>query len=227
MEEPTAAVTYRVAPGPKPGEWSQKSVKRVLEEWKTARPNDFDKVTKSSGFGMAVGFNIYPTGLGQYGYDTGFHFEPDIEDHLIDDITGGDLVEPFYSEWIETLQEVIQEEQEATMFSPKEFATFFAHQRPMRGEKRNADALGITVGTYRGKVGRVKSKLEEARKTLGFEEICPDSDDPDDWGRGSHQAPLSVLHRVDEERLPVTTMGEIDIEGVSLDDFPVDELIKD
>jgi hypothetical protein len=226
MEEQTAAVTYRVAPGAKPGEWHQKSLRRVLKKWKAARPNDFEKITESDGFGMVVGFNIYPTGTGQYGYDTGFHFEPDIESHLIDDVVGGDLAETFYSEWVEALQEVIREEQEATMFSSKEFATFFAHRHPTRGEKQNADALDITVGTYRGKVGRVKSKLEEARKTLGLEEICPESDDADDWKRDTHQAPLSVLHRVDEDRLPVTAVSHIDVDGVSLDDFPVDELIR-
>jgi len=227
MDEEVAAFTHKIAPLQKPGEWHQKGLKRVLTDWEQSRPDDFKTVTESSGFGMVVGFNILPRSLGQYGYDTGLHFEPDLDDHLLEEGEGKELVKPFYSDWVKAIQEVMQEEQERTMFSPKEFATFFAHRHPRQSERENADALGITVGTYRGKVGRVKSKLETARNTLGLADLCPESDDYDDWKRETFEAPFSVIHRIDEDRLPVNAASRIATEGLTIDDVSVETLIRD
>lgn len=226
MEEETAAFVYKIAPQEKPGEWSQKALKHVLSDWESTRPEDFDQIIHSENFGMVVGFNIIPGALGQYGYDTDYHFTPDIEEHLLDEVSGGHLAHEFYSDWTEELQAVIQNAQERTMFSAKEFAVFFAHQHPRRGEKKNADALGVTVGTYRGKVGRVKSKIETAEATLQLSNEYPSDISYEDWKRHTYEHPLSVLHRVGESELPVNAISYVDNDGITIHDLPLDELLK-
>lgn len=227
MDEEVAAFIHKIAPREKPGEWNQKGLKRVLTDWRMSRPDDFETIRETDGFSMVVGFNILPRSLGQYGYDTGLHFEPDFDDHLLEEDESKELVEPFYLDWVEAIQGVIREEQERTLFSPKEFATFFAHRNPKQNERKTADALGIKVGTYRGKVGRVKSKLETARDTLQLANSCPKKDDYKNWKRNTFEAPFSVIHRVDEDRLPVNAASRVAIEGLTIDDLSVETLIRD
>lgn len=227
MDESIAAFTYKIAPPNKAGEWHQRSLKRVLSKWGRDRPNDLETILNSDGFGVAVGVRVFPSNVGQYGYDTGLRFKPDIEKYMLSDIQGGDLVKPFYEDWVRSIQDVIREDQEQTMFSAKEFATFFAHRNPANSEARNADALEISIGTYRGKVGRIKSKLKEANATVRLAGIAPESGKSDAWNQKSYQAPLSVLHRVDESRLPINSISSVTTEGVTVDDLPIDELIKE
>lgn len=227
MDEEVSAFTYNIAPREKPGEWHQRGLKRALKNWEKNREEDFEVILNSDNFGILIGFNIVPSTTGQYGYDTGLHFKPEIEEQLLDEVEAGHLAKSFYEDWIEAIQEVIQEEQEKTMFSPKEYATFFAHRHPNRTERQNADALGVTVGTYRGKVGRVRSKLEKARSTLRLEEACPDSGTFEDWKRHTFEAPLSVIHRVDESRLPVNSISRVAVDGVTLDDLPLEEILRE
>lgn len=225
MDEAVAAFLTKIVPIEKSAKWNQQSVKRTLDDWGQVCPDDFHMVVNPNQFSMAVGFFVFPSSVGQYGYDTGYCFKPDIEEQLVDGLDSGHLVEPFYDDWIENLQQIIQENQEKTSFSAKEYATFYAHRNPSWHEARSSDALGISVGTYRGKVGRVKSKLEEARSTLQLEEELPDSNSDKDWSGGSYGAPFSVLLRVEESRLPINSVWSVKGEGTTLEDLPVDELL--
>ncbi len=236
MDEETAAFIYKIAPRDKPSEWTQRALKRVLTNWKQTRPDDFQTIIESKGFGYIVGFEVVPNDIGQYGYDTDFRFSPDAQtrqhlssnyDRQLDQEEGGDLVEAFYTQWINELHEVISDEQEQTMFSAKEFATFFAHRHPNRGERRNADALDIAVGTYRGKVGRIKSKLDTARNTLQLDESYPQQEDYEDWKRETYHCPISVLHRVDTDRLPVDARERYIGDKRVTDEFPVEDLTRE
>lgn len=227
MDEETAAFCQKIAPKDKRAEWHQRGVKRVLLDWKVNRPDDFDLIVDGTGFGMLVGYNIYPSEIGQYGYDTGFHFSADIETEFVDDVPGGHLAEEFYTEWVSAIQTVIEEEQQQSIFSPKEFATFFGYRHPRQSEQQNADALRITVGTFRGKVGRVKSKIETVQQTQSLLDATPVDVTGKEWSLGSYNAPFSVIDRVDEERLPLDTVDRVATKGISIDDLPVDELIID
>lgn len=227
MEEYIAALAWNTAPGEKSSKWHQQSMKRVLSRWEQERQNDLELVLDSQGFNLAVGYYTFPTDVGEYGYDTHLEFRQDTEEHLLDEIEAGHLVEPFYEDWIETLQEVIQEDQEDTLFSPKEYATFLIHRHPAWHEARAADALDISIGTYRGKVGRVKSKLETARSTVELDEFCSKEKKPEFWEANTHEAALSVIHRVNESRLPVDSITHVSTEGVTLDDLPLDDLLRE
>jgi hypothetical protein len=227
MEESVAACIYKIAPREKPSKWSQQALKRVLNNWQRTRRSDFESILESPHFDWIVGFHITPSELGQYGYDTGLHFVQDSTPELPDDIETEHLVEPFFDEWIDQIQQVIKEDQEQTMFSPKEYAVFLANRHPMWNEHRMADALEITVGTYRGKVGRVKDKLEVARNTVELSDELPDDSSVDSWARGSHSCPLRVLYRVDESRLPVSAPWGIEGSDLTLEDLPLDRIIRD
>lgn len=230
MDEEVAAFIVDVAPGDKRAEWNQKGLRRTLKNWEQTRPADYNTVRKSTNFGIVVGFQIAPlrNERGQYGYDTGFHFESDIEEDHLSDVEGGHLAHDFYDDWVEAIQGVIEEEQEQTLFSPKEYATFFAHRHPFRNERRNADGLKITVGTFRGKVGRVKSKLEEARATVGIEESLP-ADSEEEWSGQRYSAHPSVICRVDESDLPIQSVWSLDsrLEEYTLDDLPLDQVLQE
>lgn len=227
MEQETAAFVYKIAPKDLPGKWRQIGIKRTLDQWETERPDEFESVLDSDDFGYIVGFRITRTGVGQYGYDTGFRFVPDIETEYLEEVEWAHLVEPFVQDWVQNICESVHETQERTSFSAKEFAAFIAHRNPFRSETQNADALGISVGTYRGKIGRVKNKLNSAQATLDLNDAVTIGDDPDEWVRESFSAPRSVIHRVDEERLPIRAVSGIQHDDIELDDLPVEKLIQE
>lgn len=83
--------------------------------------------------------------------------------------------------------------------------------------------MGISVGTYRGKLGRVRAKTETPKRTLELDEYLEDEYGAD----GSYKscgAHFSVIERVDEERLPLDTV--MSVEGVDIQDMPVEERIS-
>ena len=49
---------------------------------------------------------------------------------------------------------------------------------------------------------------------------------PEFWRRGSYQAALSVLHRVEESRLPIKSLALAQSEDIDMDNIPLDELLK-
>lgn len=224
MEEEIAAYIHKRAPGEKHGEWHQRGLKRVLSRWKTSESEKYNIAIMNQNFASAVGYRITPTALGQYGYDTEFHFEPNLDPHFLEEVPDAtSLCKEFYDAWVREIQEVIKEDQESSLFTPKELATLYAYHNPKQNEKKAADALDIKVGTYRGKVGRVKEKLSTARASLALDKPAQ-VDSEEEWWRDGYSAPLTVIDRVDEGRLPVDAAH--DIIGADIHEWPVNDLIR-
>lgn len=205
MDEAIAAFIMKHAPSEKNAEWHQRSLKRTAAQVRGESPEWHTVMIENERFGVAIGMPIYPSALGQYGYDTGFEFSPTTQPELIDEFDDAStLCEEVADRWKTNLIDVISNDQEATMFSPKEYAVFIGSRNPKLSEREVADALGIAVGTYRGKVGRVREKVQTARATLDDVEIA---EKEDAWEKTSYSASTSVLSRVDESELPVDAKG--------------------
>ncbi|SEH66545.1 hypothetical protein SAMN05192561_1254 [Halopenitus malekzadehii] len=207
MEETTAAFILKRAPGWKSAEYHQLSMKRTLNRFQEKDYDAYVVANTESEFGMAVGYHLYPEGLGQYGYDTDFKITPDVEPQALENVDDVDEPEEFcrrfFEVWKDELVNVITADQEASLFSTKEYAAYIGRYNPRVREKEAADALGISLGNYRGKVGRAKEKIEKARKTLDLDDTVGGIDSVDEWVGDSWSAPTSVIDRVNEDRLPV------------------------
>jgi len=224
MEESIAAYIKRMAPREKQVEWHQKGLKRTLSKWEREHPDLHEIMVTEKAAGGAVGYTIIASEIGQYGYDTNFYFTTDLDVHLIDDIDGAEeMCEAFYEDWVAAIVELIKEDQSASMFSPKELAVLYASRDEYEGEQEAADALGITVGTYRGKLGRVRDKLSEARTTIRLAENAIGT--PDDDTKTRYAAPLTVIDRVEEERLPVDAI--FGLKDLEITETPVELLLRD
>lgn len=227
MEQEVAAYILRIAPRETQAEWRQQSLKRLLSRWESEQPDGYELATTEKMFGGAVGYHISGTEDGRYGHRAGYTFELNLDPQLLD---GSDrqetLCREFTNEWIEELQSVIEDQQESTFFTPKEMAVLYAHRNPSVTETKAADALGITVGTYRGKIGRVKDKLSKAHATLETEGVAQ-TDSDGDWDDEKYPAPLTVIDRVDEDRLPVQAYTNYPVDGTQLHEAPLEQLIRD
>lgn len=216
MEESIAAYTIDLAPGDKVAEWHQRSLKHVIEEWGETRPDDYEVAVTKTAFGGAVGYYVRAGDVGPNGSRTEIHFAPNLDpEFLEDDFDDPEtLCEDFYEDWVAELQDVIAADQEHSLFTPKEFAAFFAWRHPREKEYEAADALEISVGNYRGKVGSVKEKLVTARSTIELDEIAPESVSREEWWGEQPNAPLTVLDRIDERRLPVDAAQRVQVGNI-------------
>lgn len=222
MEEQTAAFIMKVAPFYKRAEYSQRGVKRVLEHWREADYEKFRIAINNRDLGVAAGFMIAPETTGEYGYDTGLHFTTDSTPDGVDE-EALEIADEFYELWIGYIQDVIEESANQTLFSPKELAVLYGSRHKKYNESRVADNLGISIGTYRGKLGRVREKIETAKQTLELDEYVEDQYGAD----GSYKscgAHFSVIERVDEDRLPLDTVMHVN--GVDIQQMPVEKLIS-
>ncbi|ELZ84406.1 hypothetical protein C453_12706 [Haloferax elongans ATCC BAA-1513] len=226
MESSLAAYIMNIAPGKKRAEWHQKGVHRVLRDWAQTRSEWYEFIVDESPVGVAVGYHTYPSGLGENGYDTGYYFAPDLDPQFIERDDSEELCTHFFNAWMQQIVSIIKEEQESTLFSPKEFATLIAYRNPYQSERKAADALEVSVGTYRGKVGRVKQKLETAKATLSTDSAI-NIESKDDWSGSGYAAALNVIDRVPEDRLPIQSVHSTSSDRIKLDDIPVDDLILD
>lgn len=222
MEEQTAAFIMNVAPFYKRTEYSQRGVKRVLEHWRREDPDKFTVALTNRDLGVAAGFNIRSVKLGQYGYDTELHFAKDKTPDGVDE-EALKIADEFYELWMGYIQDVIEDSADETLFTPKELAVLYGSRHKMYSEKRVADNMGISVGTYRGKLGRVREKIETAKRTLELDDYV-EEDYGSDGSFKSCGAHFSVIERVDEERLPLDTVMRV--EGVDIQRMPVEELIS-
>lgn len=225
MDESTVAYIQKIAPGKMSSEWHQRGLKRLINEWRTTDPGKYELLVSENNMAVAIGYHIYPSGLGQYGFDTGYEFVPDLRPDLEPDVDNIEQIcNEAFERWMDYIQDIIAESQDRSLFTPKELASLYANRNPKQTEKEAADALDITVGTYRGKVGRVKNKLKEAQATLSISGPS-EPDGYDEWSGKSYSAHPSVIDRLDEERLPVNSVHEYI--GHELSDVPVDELVTD
>lgn len=169
MESEIAAVAYKHGPSERQTTWKQQAIGRVLERWEDDRPTDFERVIYEYDTNWLIDIRVRTNGLGEYGWDTGFELSVEIDEELIEQV---DVTDEYleslkrFAAAIETeLLDVIAEEQERSQFSSKEFAALMLYKKEMVNERRAADALGVTVGTYRGKLGRIRDKIEAAKLT--------------------------------------------------------------
>lgn len=202
MDKETAAVIYRFVPGDKQASLHQRGLKWVLSDWQVERYDDFERVLENQEFEIGVGFQVVSKELGANGYDTGYHFQPEINGDFL-----GPELQPiavdFYEDWVRMIRKIIEDDVSGTLFSPKQLAAFYLHRHPKVPESRAADALGVTVGTYRGKVGRVVDKLKQARRTITISESTEPLESLEDWLHDGYEGPLPVIHHLPESRLPV------------------------
>jgi hypothetical protein len=65
---------------------------------------------------------------------------------------------------VENIRGGIREMQDKTMFSPREFVALVLDSE--WDEQSAATLMDVSVGTFRGKKGRISNKLQEAEETL-------------------------------------------------------------
>jgi len=175
MDNETAAVGYDHAPDHYRLLWKQQALGETLDEWHESRHNDFETIVYNRHSPLLIDIKTRPNATGQYGYDTNFELSLEIDQEIVDQITVDDsfldLIAEFATDAQERMVELITTTQEASQFSAKEFAAVMLYQKEMVNEHRAADALGVTTGTYWGKVGRIKDKIEAAKLTA---RLCSD-----------------------------------------------------
>lgn len=170
-DEETAAVVDR-SPFDQRLIWNQKALQKALLEWKETREDEFELLWESDEFDwMIVGWQTRHGHLGTHGTNEEYTFEPDVSDQYLDDEQLEELAYEFAETWITCLQDTVREHQQQTALSPKEFVTLVIMENPSCGEAHVADALGVSTGTVRGKLGRVREKLDEADATAELAEI--------------------------------------------------------
>lgn len=202
MSNELLAAAYEVAPEALCMKWRQQALWRAIQTDATGSSgltgSDIEEI---KGY---VGIVCSPNEVGQYGYDAAHRLETNIDLELIRDTTiDADDALTFNEMWVNQLRDVIQEEQERSVFSPKEFVTYLSGKNPHHSERMIADALGVTVGTIRGKRGRIDDKLSKAALTMKLDaqiEQLPSEKAVD------FQYHPAVLATVDEADLPITSV---------------------
>lgn len=176
MDEETAAVSFKYASRPFRTAWSEAALSDALDHLEHTNPSSYDELMSApEAYGMAVELNVHPSGLGENGYDTGLHFKPTVDDHVIeeaDEDLNEEVCEKLASLWAEEIVARISESMEATSLSAKEFATAMTMGDDYCSEAEAADALGITIGTYRGKKGRIEDKHKACEETRIYRRLA-------------------------------------------------------
>lgn len=222
MDESVAAYIADIAPGEKSGEWHQRSFGRALAEWATTDVRV--QLIYEPVLGGAVGYHIWSESDGVNGYPAEHYFAPNLDPHFLDGLDYVDdpesHCESLYEIWMEHLQGVIQEDVDASLFTPKEMGVFYAHRHPRETERMAADGLGLSVGNYRGKVARVKEKLERARATIELADLA-EADTQREWTGNGYEAPPEVMYELPESKFPVNATHPPD----NIDDYPTEGLV--
>lgn len=168
--------------------WQQRAMSNVLERWETERSADFERILYNKDSGWLIEFWPQSNGLGQYGWDSNFTLEVRLDYDLLEQTDNTDeyarALEDYCDAVEDELCEVVGEVQSQTLFSEKEFVAFLLYQRDTVDEQRAADALEVTVGTYRGKLGRIREKIDSATATIDLmgNDVVERDDDRDRAG---------------------------------------------
>jgi hypothetical protein len=203
LTDELAAAAYELAPRGLSMKWFQQGLQQTTHEWQAVRGADWDAVALAEIEGF-IGVHATPTAVGQYGHDSDYKLVADVDTQAIKEATGEvDLATAFTEEWVAAVRGVIRETQRASEYTPKEFVTCVGLADPHESESTVADALSVTVGTVRGKRGRIEEKHKRARATVALN---------DDLGRltnidaDSIQSISTALMHVDSDALPVTVV---------------------
>lgn len=169
------AATYYHAPNPLAAKWNQTALKHVRDRWKDQRPAEY-KALLAASEGERYPFlfididNMWEKD-GPNGYPTDFYLRFKIDEEFInldvfEERGVENLAEAFASDWVEEIVSVIESECPASL-SMREYLVYTAYRTTP--ELKVADAFGVSVGTVRGTVGRVRKKVEKARTLLDYE----------------------------------------------------------
>jgi len=170
MDSELVAVALTYAPSEQNAIWKHEAMNNVLERWEADRPDAFERVFYCHDTGYLIEIKPRCTDLGQYGWDTDYVLEVGVDESLLESIETTAEYRQALRDYADALEDelcaVVSETQERSQFSPKEFVAFLLYQRGEIGERQAADALGIAVGTYRGKLGRIRNKIDAAWLTM-------------------------------------------------------------
>jgi hypothetical protein len=172
MNGTTAAVAVHFAPPHLRAAWSDTALTRAEREFMNNRGAEWEHINQyNNDFGMAVEWATDSDSRGQYGYDTEFKIVGSIDKSVLEQVEIKENVARQLTEaWVSHLYEVVEETQESTTLSAKEFATAILMEDTC-SEQEAADALGVTVGTYRGKKGRISEKQDECENAAVFSRL--------------------------------------------------------
>ena len=206
VDKSDVAATYYHAPHPLTAKWNQTALKRVRDRWKEERPTEYETLlTVCDGERYPFLFididNMWEKD-GPNGYPTDFYLRFSIDDEFInlDDFEerGIDHVaEAFASEWVDEIVSVVESGCPESL-STREYLVYTAYRETP--ERKVADAFGVSVGTVRGTVGRVRKKIDKARTLLDYEDSLGHFADLDQSTFGLSQ---DVMDTVSDEELPV------------------------
>jgi hypothetical protein len=169
MDEETAAVAYDFAPFFLRSMWGETALTRAEYQLQANNLEYYEEIlSHAEVYGYATEIQARGREVGQYGYDTDYRIIPKVDDTVIESADvdiDREVVEELSAIWAEQVVSTLTEAQSSTTLSAREFATLITKNNDFCGERRAADALGISVGTYRGKKGRINEKQEECRES--------------------------------------------------------------
>jgi len=162
MNKSTAAVAVHFAPAQLRAAWGDTALTCAEREFINNRSAEWEYINRyNEDFGMAVEWDTGSDSRGQYGYDTDFKIVGSVDQSVLEQVEiKEDVARQLVEAWVSHLYEVVEEAQESTTLSAKEFATAILIEDTC-SEQEAADALDVTVGTYRGKKGRISEKQDE------------------------------------------------------------------
>jgi len=149
------------------GDVEHSAYSKTLNTWRDERPDDLDALEDANDDDES---SFDWEGIGMQ-FET---HDPERGDELVpmtgmepeDDRDVYDLALAFGKDYIEAVRAEIRALQEDTILSPREFvAIVLYYQVP---EERAAGEMGISVGNYRGKIGKVSEKRDRSEATMGL-----------------------------------------------------------
>lgn len=98
-------------------------------------------------------------------FEARIHDRDELDPHICD------LAEDWTEEYLSAIRKEISMLQKSTSLSNREFVAFVLAESPRITWARAAELMGITEGTFSGKIGeKVRPKIEEAEMTTQFAE---------------------------------------------------------
>lgn len=168
MDGSTAAVVIDFCPWALRTMWTATALNRAEARLNREKPEVYEAILDDAAdYGVAIEYDARGSEVGQYGYDTSYQLLPAVDDEIIEhdntDIDP-DIARTLAETWVDEIIDVVAEAQEATPLSAKQFATLITRNDPNCSEKEAADAMGISVGNYRGKMGDVREKQDRCKE---------------------------------------------------------------
>lgn len=168
MDEATAAVVIDFCPWELKTMWTGTALNRAENRLNAEQPETYQAILNdATDYGVAIEYDARGSDVGQYGHATNYQLLPAVDEEIIEHENTDldpEIARMLAETWADEIIDVVTEAQESTPLSAKQFATLITSNDPNCSEKEAADAMGISVGNYRGKVGDVKDKQERCEE---------------------------------------------------------------